>query len=102
MPTFPRRSDEFKYELNLLALRKFTSCSPAVTTQLLTRICYQRTLTVSPVILAFLDDWERIVRGDTELLDLVFMSGSNYSLDMFECSPLLVLLTQVERGEFFG
>lgn len=98
---FPRRSDQIKYEINKVGLKNFLDSTTLLRPPLLERIEYQKSLTNSPVILGFLQDWEEIVKGNTDLLKDVFLGGTNYSVDMLETSPFSILVSSEERSRVF-
>jgi len=99
LPTFIRKDELFKFELNRIGVQKF----------ILDRKKYQQSLSDSLLRLkrrlpsdnnllqSYISDWEHLLHGTDDRLKEVILGSSDYSTDMRQNSPFSSIITEDER-----
>ena len=99
LPTFIRKDELFKFELNWVGVQKF----------ILDRKKYQQPLSDSllrlkrrlpsgnTVLQSYISDWEHLLHGTDDRLKEVILGSSDYSTNMRQNSPFSSIITEDER-----
>ena len=98
-PTFIRKDEHFKYELNKLGLQKFLLNRDSYYEKLVESVSRLKNRLPSDnhVLQGYVFDWEGLLEKDDVSLATVILGDGDYSKEMRQNSPFSAIVTSDER-----